>query len=90
MELRNLKTFQVVAEELNLTKAAKILGYTQPTLTLQIQALEKELQHTLLTRIGKKTFLTSAGKNLRFVWITYHQKLYEITPQCKGKSITIK
>ena len=65
MELRNLKTFQVVTEELNLTKAAQKLGYTQPTLTLQIQSLEKELQHTLLTRIGKKTFLTSAGKKLK-------------------------
>jgi DNA-binding transcriptional LysR family regulator len=65
MELRNLRTFQVVAEELNLTKAAKRLGYTQPTLTLQIQALEKELNHTLLTRIGKKTQLTTAGKKLK-------------------------
>ena len=65
MELRNLKTFQVVAEELNLTKAAQKLGHTQPTLTLQIQSLEKELQHTLLTRIGKKTFLTSVGKKLK-------------------------
>jgi DNA-binding transcriptional LysR family regulator len=65
MELRNLKTFQVVAEELNLTKAAKKLGYTQPTLTLQIQSLEKELNHTLLTRIGKKSQLTTAGKKLK-------------------------
>ena len=65
MELRNLKTFQVVTEELNLTKAAQKLGHTQPTLTLQIQSLEKELQHTLLTRIGKKTFLTSVGKKLK-------------------------
>lgn len=65
MELRNLKTFQVVAEELNLTKAAKRLGYTQPTLTLQLQALEKELNHTLLTRIGKKTLLTAAGQKLK-------------------------
>lgn len=65
MELRNLKTFQVVSEELNLTKAAKRLGYTQPTLTLQIQALERELNHTLLTRVGKKTLLTTAGKRLK-------------------------
>ena len=41
MELRNLKTFQVVAEELNLTKATQKLGHTQPTLTLQIKYLEK-------------------------------------------------
>lgn len=65
MELRHLRTFQVVAEELNLTKAAKHLGYTQPTLTLQIQSLEKELNHTLLTRVGKKTMLTTAGKKLK-------------------------
>lgn len=65
MELRNLKTFQVVAEELNMTKAAKQLKYTQPTITLQIQALEKELNHTLLTRVGKKMLLTTAGKKLK-------------------------
>ncbi|MEH7010500.1 LysR family transcriptional regulator [Neobacillus niacini] len=65
MELRNLKTFQVVAEELNITKAAKHLKYTQPTITLQIQSLEKELNHTLLTRVGKKTLLTMAGKKLK-------------------------
>lgn len=65
MELRNLKTFRVVAEELNLTRAAKRLGYTQPTLTLQIQSLERELNHTLLTRVGKKMLLTTAGKKLK-------------------------
>jgi DNA-binding transcriptional LysR family regulator len=65
MELRNLKTFQVVAEELNITKAAKRLKYTQPTITLQMQSLEKELNHTLLTRVGKKTLLTTAGKKLK-------------------------
>ncbi|WP_144525999.1 LysR family transcriptional regulator [Bacillus pumilus] len=65
MELRNLKTFQVVANELNMTKAAKILKYTQPTITLQIQVLEREINHSLFTRIGKKTFLTPAGKKLK-------------------------
>lgn len=65
MELRNLKTFQVVSEELNMTKAAKRLKYTQPTITLQIQSLEKELDHTLLARVGKKTLLTMAGKKLK-------------------------
>lgn len=65
MELRYLKTFKVVAEELNITKAAKQLKYTQPTITLQIQSLEKELNHTLFTRVGKKTFLTAAGRKLK-------------------------
>lgn len=65
MELRNLKTFQVVAELLNMTKAAKQLNYTQPTITLQIQSLERELNHKLLTRVGKETFLTEAGRKLK-------------------------
>lgn len=65
MEIRNLKTFQVVAEKLNLTEAAKELKYTQPTVTLHIQALEERLNHKLLTRIGKETFLTAAGKRFK-------------------------
>ncbi|MFE4524926.1 LysR family transcriptional regulator [Cytobacillus firmus] len=77
MELRNLKTFQVVAEHLNMTKAAKILGYTQPTITLQIQVLERELNHTLFNRIGKKTFLTPAGKKLK----EYTEKLFDIVEE---------
>ncbi|WP_028778313.1 LysR family transcriptional regulator [Shimazuella kribbensis] len=65
MELRNLRTFQVVAEHLNLSKAAEILRYTQPTITLQIQALEREIGYPLIQRIRKKTFLTPAGTILK-------------------------
>lgn len=65
MELRTLKTFQVVATQLNQTKAAEILGYTQPTVTLQIRNLEQEIGHSLFNRVGKKTFLTPAGRLLK-------------------------
>ncbi|TCP30847.1 DNA-binding transcriptional LysR family regulator [Scopulibacillus darangshiensis] len=65
MELRNLKTFQTVAECLSLTKAAKQLGYTQPTITVQIKALEKEIGYPLLTHVGKQTILTPTGKLLK-------------------------
>lgn len=65
MELRNLKTFQAVADHLNLTKAADQLGYSQPTITLQIKALEKELGKPLFNRVGKRTFLTPTGKLLK-------------------------
>lgn len=65
MELRNLKTFQAVADHLNLTKAAEQLGYSQPTITLQIKSLEKELGRTLFNRVGKRTFLTPTGKLLK-------------------------
>ncbi|MEH7097199.1 LysR family transcriptional regulator [Neobacillus vireti] len=79
MELRNLKTFQVVAEHLNMTKAAKILRYTQPTITTQIQVLERELDQTLFTRVGKKTFLTPAGKKLK----GYADKILDIVDDLK-------
>lgn len=62
MDFRKLKTFQTVAEHLNLTKAAEQLGYTQPAITLQLQALESELGVSLFTRVGKKTYLTAAGR----------------------------
>ncbi|MGG1658060.1 LysR family transcriptional regulator [Brevibacillus sp. NRS-1366] len=65
MELRHLKTFHVVAECLNLTKAAEMLRYSQPTISLQIQALEKDIGHSLLNRVGKRTFLTPTGKLLK-------------------------
>lgn len=62
MELRNLKTFQTAAEHLNFTKTAKILNFSQPTVTSQIRALEKELKNPLFFRIGKRTYLTPHGK----------------------------
>ncbi|KRF52566.1 LysR family transcriptional regulator [Peribacillus butanolivorans] len=65
MELRNLKTFHVVSSCLNFTKAAQILNYSQPTISQQIKALEEELGHTLINRVGKKMFLSQVGKLLK-------------------------
>jgi DNA-binding transcriptional LysR family regulator len=80
MELRNLKTFQVVAEELNMTKAAKILGYTQPTITQQIQVLEREVGYSLLNRIGKRMFLTTAGKQIK----VHADKLFSVMQEMES------
>lgn len=65
MELRNLKTFHVVSIYLNFTKAAQILNYSQPTISQQIKALEEEIGHTLINRVGKKMFLSHVGKLLK-------------------------
>lgn len=65
MDLRNLKTFHVVSIYLNFTKAAEVLNYSQPTISQQIKALEDEIGHSLLNRVGKKMFLSQVGLLLK-------------------------
>lgn len=64
MNLSKLKTFQVVAEELNYTRASIRLNYSQSTVTKHIQSLEKDLGVCLLNRREGKYSLTKAGIDL--------------------------
>ena len=61
MELRILKYFLMVAKEENITKAAKSLYITQPTLSRQLAQLEEELGVKLFTRSNHKILLTEDG-----------------------------
>lgn len=62
MELRLLKYFTMVCEELHFTRAAEKLGISQPTLSQQIKLLETLLGTPLFYRTGKKIVLSEAGK----------------------------
>ncbi len=62
MELRHLRYFVAVAQELNFTRAAEKLHTSQPSLSSQIRDLEQCVGVALLERDKRKVTLTAAGE----------------------------
>ena len=64
MELKQLESFVAVVVYRSFTEAAKQLYISQPTISIHIQALEKELESKLITRTTKSIELTKRGEEL--------------------------
>lgn len=65
IEIRHLKYFMAVAEDLHFRKAAERLFISQPGLSRQIKQMESELGFLLFDRTNKKVSLTKPGEYLK-------------------------
>jgi len=63
--LRQLEVFQAVARTLSFSQAAQELYLAQPTVSMEIKQLEKLVGHPLFERIGRRVYLSAAGKELQ-------------------------
>lgn len=79
MELKQLNTFLVIAEQQSFTQAADMLGYAQSTITTQIQLLEEELGTKLFERLGRRISLTSEGRRL----LPYAKKMLALSEEAR-------
>jgi DNA-binding transcriptional LysR family regulator len=65
LTLRQLNIFEAVARHLSFTRASKELHLTQPAVSMQVKQLEDEVGLPLFEQVGKKVFLTDAGKEMQ-------------------------
>jgi DNA-binding transcriptional LysR family regulator len=93
LDLRKLRYFVVLAEELNFGRAAQRLHIAQPVLSRQIRAFEHELGVSLFSRGSSGTALTAAGTQLledgRFM-IAESKALRDRLCQVEAATVTVK
>ena len=82
MEIKNLNTFLHVAEFGSFSRAGEELGYSQPTVSVQIRQLEQELGVRLFDRIGHAVRLTDQGRQI----LHYAQQVCKLCSQMTHES----
>lgn len=81
MEIRQLRTFRVLADTLNFTRTAEKLFLAQSSVSAQIKALEEDLGVKLFDRIGRNVLLTQAGSKL----YDYAGKMMDMTQEIRSE-----
>jgi DNA-binding transcriptional LysR family regulator len=65
LTIRQLKVFEAVANLLSYTRAAEALHLSQPAVSMQIRQMEENIGLPLFEQLGKKVFLTEAGREMQ-------------------------
>jgi DNA-binding transcriptional LysR family regulator len=100
MDIQLFQSFLLVAKLNNITQAAEQLNFTQPAVTAHIRTLEEHYGVSLFERIGRKLYITEAGRELTIhserLLIAYHdintamQRLADLNNPIKvGASTTV-
>jgi DNA-binding transcriptional LysR family regulator len=84
--LQQLRILKAIALEKNLTKAAKILYLSQPSISKQIKILEKNLDISLINRENKKISLTENGE----VFLEYAERILALCEESCRALIDLK
>lgn len=80
MTLRHFMIFTAVFEELSMTKAAKQLHMTQPSVSQAISELENYYGRKLFERLGRRLYVTDAGRQL----LPYAQEILKLTSRAEA------
>jgi LysR family transcriptional regulator, low CO2-responsive transcriptional regulator len=78
LTFRQLSVFEAVARNLSYSRAAQELHLTQPAVSMQIKQLEENVSIPLFEQLGKKIFLTEAGRELYHYSRVIAQQLSEV------------
>ena len=86
LNLKQLKVFYFVAKNLSFTRAAEELFITQPAVTMQVSALEKQYELRLFSRKKNELNLTEAG----LVLFSYAEKVMQIAFEAERSLFNLK